>query len=160
MTLKKITGNRDQQDCFHCGRKSHLEWREHLEAAPFFSCADIDEPEPKGVKVEELYVDELILEERSKFNDLIMKNVDMFAWDATQLGRTGLVQHSIDVGDATPIKKRWYRTSRPERAFIEKEIQRMLEQGLIERSKGPWASPVVLAQKKNGKLRFCVDYRA
>ena len=36
----------------------------------------------------------------------------------------------------------------------------MLQQGLIERAKGPWASPVVLARKKNGKLRFCVDYRA
>jgi hypothetical protein len=89
-----------------------------------------------------------------------MKNVDMFAWDTTQLGRAKLVQHSINVGDATPIKKRWYRTSRLERAFIEEEIQRMLGQGLIERSRGPWASPVVLARKKNGKLRFCVDYRA
>src|SRR5436853_2101451 len=36
----------------------------------------------------------------------------------------------------------------------------MLKQGLIERSRGPWASPVILAQKKNRKLRFCVDYRA
>ena len=36
----------------------------------------------------------------------------------------------------------------------------MLKQGLIERSRGPWASLVVLARKKNGKLRFCVDYWA
>src|SRR6185369_7928272 len=46
-----------------------------------------------------------------------------------------------------------------ERNFIEEEIQRMLLEGLIERSTGPWAAPVVLVRKKNGKLRFCVDYR-
>jgi len=79
-----------------------------LKAVPFFSCADTDEPEPKGIEVEELHVGKLTLGERDKFSNLIMKNVNMFAWDVTQLGRTGLVQHSIDVGDATPIKKRWY----------------------------------------------------
>ena len=38
-------------------------------------------------------------------------------------------------------------------------VEDMLTQGVVEESQSPWASPIVLVKKKDGDLRFCVDYR-
>ena len=35
----------------------------------------------------------------------------------------------------------------------------MLEKNTIQPSNSPWTSPIILVKKKNGALRFCVDYR-
>jgi hypothetical protein len=95
----------------------------------------------------------------SQFRKLLLEFADLFAKDITQLGRTDIVTHKIYTEDVPPISSRPYMVPLTEQKFINEEIQKMLDNKLIRESTSPWASPVVLVTKKNGKKRFCVDYR-
>ena len=107
----------------------------------------------------EFHVGELTKEERKKFQDFMKDYQNLFVWEPDEFGRTSVIKHTIDTGDALPIKQRFYRTSHQNQLFIKEEIQRMLKNGLILPSKSQWTSPVVIVEKKNGKKRFCVDFR-
>ena len=89
-----------------------------------------------------------------------LKNyTDVFSSPKGKLGVTHKAEHTIDTGDTIPIKQRAWRLPFARREVAEKEVERMLEQGVIEPSTSPWASPIVLVTKKDGSVRFCVDYR-
>ena len=68
--------------------------------------------------------------------------------------------HSIPLfPDAVPFNSRPYRYSPMHKDEIERQIKELLTAGLITHSSSPFASPVLLVQKKDGSWRFCVDYR-
>jgi len=85
--------------------------------------------------------------------------VDLFIWESDQFGKTNVITHTIDTGNASPLKQRFYRTSYKNQEFIKEEIDRLLKSGLIQPSRSQWTSPVVVVEKKNGKKRLCIDYR-
>jgi len=56
------------------------------------------------------------------------------------------------------LKRR--RQAQAEDAIVNGNVVKMLAAGVIEEGNGAWGFPVVLVRKKNGEVRFCVDYRA
>ena len=82
-----------------------------------------------------------------------------FSTSEMDMGRTELVRHEINTGGHKPVRQ----TLRPQplalRESIDKQLKKMLEQGLIEPAHSDWSSNVVMVRKRDGTFRFCIDYR-
>jgi hypothetical protein len=70
-------------------------------------------------------------------------------------------EHTIELEEgAKPMITPPYRHSRRFKDEIEKAIKELLVMGHIRPINGPFASSVVLALKKDGTTRMCIDYQA
>ncbi|BHF70212.1 hypothetical protein SprV_0301326200 [Sparganum proliferum] len=84
---------------------------------------------------------------------------DLFAWSTDTIGRTHLIQHTIDTGDAKPVWQPPRRIPVRYREEVNKLLDELLQAKIIQPSSSPWASPIALVPKKDGSVRLCVDYR-
>ena len=73
--------------------------------------------------------------------------------------KTTLIEHDVDVGDFAPIKQHPYRVSPMKKELLDKEVQYMLKNDIIEESQSNWSSPCILVPKHDGGFRFCTDFR-
>ena len=99
-------------------------------------------------------------EEQSQLKNLLINYQNQFSKDSHDLGRFTLLEHHIDIVPGTrPIKQQPYRLPLAKRRDAEVEIAAMAERDLIEPSTSHWSSPAIILPKKNGGIRFCIDYR-
>ena len=94
-----------------------------------------------------------------KISKLLSDYEDVFSKGDHDIGKTDRVKHSIHTTCPAPIRQCPRRPAIGERDEIDKQVKDMLDRGIITPSTSPWASPVVLANKKDGTKRFCIDYR-
>ena len=95
-----------------------------------------------------------------KLRKLLIEYQDVFAKDEFDLGSFQAIKHQIDTANATPIKLGLRRTPVH---FVKEEdelLQNMLKAGVIQPSNSSWAAAPVLVRKKDGRVRWCIDYRA
>ena len=84
---------------------------------------------------------------------------DVFAKSEFDLGTFTDIEHGIDTGDARPIKQHMRRTPACFVGEEEANLKKMLEAGVIKESASDWASSPVLIRKRDGSVRWCIDYR-
>ncbi|KAF4529789.1 hypothetical protein B566_EDAN018057 [Ephemera danica] len=92
-----------------------------------------------------------------EIRDILRKHERLFS---KKPGHTSLVQHRIDTGNSPPVRCRMRPLNANKRALLEREVQKLLSDDIIEECSSAWASPIVLVAKKNGGTRLCVDMRS
>lgn len=95
---------------------------------------------------------------RSELLALLHDFCSSFDWAQATLHRTKSVAHYIDTGSHAPLRHRPYRVFAAKRKIINRQVANMLQREVIQPFQSPWFSPVVLAHKKNGTIRFPVYY--
>ena len=86
---------------------------------------------------------------------------DVFAINPKAPNVTDLIHHTIHTEGEQPVKgPRMGRVSPQIEDIITQQVEEMLKNGIIKPSSSPWASRVILITKRDGGIRYAVDYRA
>ncbi len=116
--------------------------------------------EKKHLDLRKLFKPEIELDKRIDFWKLVSPMIDISALGFEDLETCIVQKLEISIKpNTTPIYLPPYRKSSAEREIIKQEVQKMLDAKVIEPCMSAWSSPCIMIPKKNGKKRFCVDYR-
>ena len=92
--------------------------------------------------------------------DIFVNNFEVLSTHAGECGKTDLVSMKIQVNPgAKPVRQNPRPMAPPMKKEFRQQLNSMLQEGIIEEANSPWASPIVPVRKKDGRTRFCVDYR-
>ncbi len=84
---------------------------------------------------------------------------DVFSTHEWDVGLAQGVEHRIRLQDTKPFRERSRRIAPADIDDVRRHIKDLQAAGIIKESRSPYASPIVIARKKNGAIRMCIDYR-
>ena len=99
-------------------------------------------------------------EEAAILRSLLLKYQDIFSRGSHLLGCFKEIKHTIDTGTELPVKHPMRHTPMGFEGEEEENLKQMLEIRVISESSSDWASAPVLVRKRDGSVRYCVDYRS
>lgn len=103
-------------------------------------------------------------EEKQLLTSLCKDFSDIFHEENQKLTFTNKIKHEIKTSDEIPAHSKTYRYPFVHKQEVQKQINKMLEDGIIRPSQSPWSSPIWIVPKKldasgRQKWRIVVDYR-
>ena len=97
--------------------------------------------------------------ESSKLKEFLVKHRKVFAMTSAEMGRTDMIKHHIELTDDIPIKEKVRPIPISMYDELKQHLEELLDAGIITESKSPYCSNIVVARKKDGTIRMCIDYR-
>ena len=95
---------------------------------------------------------------KSELIDIISEYDDLFQ-DPKGLPPKREIQHEIHLQQDVPLPNiAMYQMSVMQNEEIKKQVQELIEKGVIRPSTSPCGSPIVLVPKKDGSWRMCIHY--
>lgn len=105
-------------------------------------------------------VSELSVKQKEDMTKLLTEFDDLFDGILGGPKATHLNEHTIELTSDKPTTPYIYQLPHNHAAWAEEQVKEMLKNDMVRMSQSDYRAPVVISNKKGGKLRFCVDYRA
>ena len=92
---------------------------------------------------------------------LLMEFHHILCLEKNEMGCTDATEHVIELLPKQDelFKERFRRRALHKVEEVHQHIQEMLDGGAMWSSQSPWCNAIILVQKKDGTLRFCIDFR-
>ena len=110
----------------------------------------------KGIPLENIQIGD---EATEKDKETIIQLLQVSRCANGKLGKALAAEMKIELLSSTPIFCRPFRMTTQDKEEACKTVAELLEQGVIQESSSPYASPILFVPKKTGERRMCVDYQ-
>ena len=125
-------------------------------------CSGLSIKERRKVLFEKLKLSGLqpwMEENKNKALNLLAEYHDIFTLEDGKIGCTKAAEHKIEVTDPKPFKERPRSIPSGLLEEVKKHLDHMLNVGAIKPSKSAWSNAIVLVCKKDGGLRFYINFQ-
>ncbi|KAL7886896.1 hypothetical protein AOLI_G00046170 [Acnodon oligacanthus] len=96
---------------------------------------------------------------KERLKEKLSKRANVFSIHEWDVGLAKGVEHTIRLSDTRPFHECSRCLAPADIDDVRRHLQESLAAGIIKESRSPHASPIVIARKKNGTVRMCIDYR-
>lgn len=98
-----------------------------------------------------------------QLKEICTKYADIFALETDEMSVNNFYEQKLNVTDTEPVYTRNYRTPHAQKDEINRQVEKLVENNLVEPSTSNYNSAIILVPKKgtgqDKKWRLCIDYR-
>ena len=97
---------------------------------------------------------------KQKLMEILEKYQEVFSSPEKIIGRTNLIEFNVKITPGSkPVRERIRPLNPMLRESLQEQISTWKKEGVIEETSSPWAAAMVPVTKKDGTVRWAVDYR-